>query len=52
MVVSGQSLALAALPWKKIHCPLNGMLLGPSTGLDGCRKSFPHRDLIPGLYSL
>jgi len=40
MGVSGQCHALAALPWGKTQCPLNGRLGGPRAGLDGCRKSY------------
>jgi hypothetical protein len=31
------------------HC--TGVRVGPVTGLDGCEKSNPFRDLIPGLSS-
>ena len=49
MGVGGQSHAPATLPPGKrpvIHC--TGGWVGPRAGLDGCWKSRPHRDLIPG----
>ena len=35
-------------PWERtgIHC--TGGCVGPSAGLDGCGKSLPHLDSIPG----
>ena len=47
--VSGQRHAPAALPPGKrpgTHCI--GGWVGPRSGLDGCGKSRPHRDSIPG----
>jgi hypothetical protein len=32
------------------HCI--GGLVGPKAGLDGCGKSSPHQDSIPGPFSL
>ena len=53
MGVSGQHHALVAVTQGKragTHCV--GGRLGPRAGLDGCRKSRPHRDSIPRLSSL
>ena len=53
MVVGGQSHAQAALSLGKrpgTHCI--GGWVGPRAGLDGCGKSRPHLDSIPGLSSL
>jgi hypothetical protein len=50
MGVGGQLHAPAALPPGKrpgTHCI--GGWVGPMAGLDGCQKSRPHRDSIPGL---
>ena len=41
----------AALPLGKIRYPLYRRLGGPQGRLDGCGKSCPHRDSIPGPYS-
>ena len=46
MGVGSQHHAPAALPPGKTHC--TGGWVGPRTGLDGCGKSRPHRDSIPG----
>ena len=49
MGVGGQLHASAALPPGKrhgTHCM--GGCVGPSADLDGCEKSRPHRDSIPG----
>jgi hypothetical protein len=49
MKVGGQFHAPAALPPGKrpgTHC-IEGWV-GPRAGLDGCRKSRPHPDSIPG----
>jgi len=49
---AGQCHALATLPPGKrpgTHCI--GGWVGPRTGLDGCRKSHPYWDSIPGLSS-
>jgi hypothetical protein len=49
MGVGGQRHAPAALLLGKrprTHCI--GGRVGPSAGLDGCGKSRPHRDSIPG----
>ena len=51
--VRGQRQAPAALPPGKrpgTHCI--GGWVGPRAGLDGCGKSRPHRDSIPGPSSL
>jgi len=48
MGVGGQRQAPAALPPGKTRYPLCRRLGGPRTGLDGCGKSRPHRDSIPG----
>jgi hypothetical protein len=48
MRVGGQRHALAALPPGKIGTHCIGGWVGPKAGLDWCRKSRPHRDLIPG----
>ena len=48
----GQCHAPAALPPEKrpgTHCI--GGWVGPRAGRDGCGKSRPHRDSIPGPYS-
>jgi hypothetical protein len=48
MGVGGQLHAPAALPLGKTpgtHCRAGWV--GPRAGLDGCKKSRPHRDLIP-----
>ena len=50
--VGGQRHAPAALPpgkWPGTHC-IEGYV-GPTAGLDGCGKSRPHRDSIPGTSS-
>jgi hypothetical protein len=44
MGVGGQRHAPAALP--ATNC--TGGWVGPRAGLDGCGKSRPHRDSIPG----
>jgi hypothetical protein len=52
MRVGGQFHAPAALPPGKrpgTHCI--GGWVGPRAGLDGCEKSRPHRDSIPGRYT-
>jgi hypothetical protein len=52
MEVGGQRHAPAALPTGKrpgTHC--TGGWVGPRAGLDGCWKSRPHRDSIPGRFS-
>jgi hypothetical protein len=49
MRVGGQLHAPAALPPGKragTHCI--GGWVGPRAGLDGCEKSRPHRESIPG----
>jgi hypothetical protein len=49
MGVGGELHAPAALPPGKrtfTHCI--GDWVGPRVGLDGCEKSRPHRDSIPG----
>jgi hypothetical protein len=49
MVVCGQLHSPAALPTGNrpgTHCI--GGWMGPRSGLDGCEKSRPHRDSIPG----
>jgi hypothetical protein len=48
MCVGGQRHAPAALPQGSpcTHCI--GGWVGPRAGLDGCGKSRPHRDSIPG----
>ena len=49
MGVGGEPLAPAALPPGKkpdAHCA--GVSVGPRAGLDGCGKSRPHRNSIPG----
>jgi len=48
MEMGGQRHAAAALlPGKRpgMHCV--GSWVGPTAGLDGCKKSRPHRDSIP-----
>jgi hypothetical protein len=52
MGVGGQNHAPAALPPGKTRYPCIGGWLGPNAGLDGCRKSRPHRYSIPGLLKL
>ena len=47
--VGGQCHSQAALPPGKrpgTHC--TGGWVGLRAGLDGCEKSYPHRDSIPG----
>jgi hypothetical protein len=45
----GQRYAPADLPPGERPCTLYiGGWAGPRTGLDGCGKSLPHRDSIPG----
>ena len=52
MGVGGQRHAPAALPpGKRTGTHFIGGWVGPSAGLDGCGKSRPCRDSIPGLYS-
>ena len=47
--VDGQLHDLAALsPGKRPGTHCTGGWVGPKDGLDGCAKSHPHRDLIPG----
>jgi len=48
MGVGGQRKAQAALPPGMTRYPLYRRLGGPRGGLDGCRKSRPHTDSIPG----
>jgi hypothetical protein len=49
MRVGGQLSARAALPpGKRTGTHFIGGWVGPSAGLDGCRKSRPHQDSIPG----
>jgi hypothetical protein len=48
MGVGGQRQASAALqPGKTRYYGIEGWV-GPRAGLDGCGKSRPHRDSIPG----
>ena len=50
--VGGQRPAPAALPQGNRHgTSFTGGWMSPNAGLDGCRKSLPHRDSIPGLSS-
>ena len=52
MGMGGQHHAPAALPPGKTPGNHNiGGSVGPRTGLDGCGKSRPHRDSIPGTSS-
>lgn len=47
MGVGGQHRTLATLPLgKRPHTNCTGGLVGPRAGLNGCRKSHPHWDLI------
>ena len=46
--MGGQRHAPAALPPGMTRYPLYRRLGGPRAGLDGCWKSRPHRDSIPG----
>ena len=48
MEVSGQRHAPAALPQERPGTHCIGSWVCPRAGLDGCGKSRPHRDLIPG----
>jgi hypothetical protein len=49
MGVGGQLHAPAALPQgKRPGTHYIGGWVGPRAGLDGCEKSRPHRDSIPG----
>jgi len=48
MGVGGQRHAMTALPPGNTRYPFIGGWVGPRVGLDGCGKSRPHRDLIPG----
>jgi hypothetical protein len=51
-MVGGQLHAPAALhPEKRPGTHCIGGWVGPRAGLDGCEKSRPNRDLIPGLSS-
>jgi hypothetical protein len=48
MGLGGQRHALASLPPGKTRYHCIGGWVGPRAGLDGCGKSRPHRDSIPG----
>jgi hypothetical protein len=49
MEVSGQIYTPAALPpGERPGTHYIGGWVGPRAGLDGCEKSRPHRDSIPG----
>jgi hypothetical protein len=48
MEVGGQRHAPAALPQERPGTHCTGGWLGPRAGLDGCGKSRPHRDSLPG----
>jgi hypothetical protein len=52
MEVGGQRHAPVTLPPGMTQYPLYGGWVGPKAGLDGCGKSRPHRDSIPGPSSL
>ena len=52
MGVGGQCHALAALPRERASTHCTGGWVSPRASLDGCGKSRPHQDLIPGLSSL
>jgi hypothetical protein len=46
--VGGQRHVLAALPRERPGTHCMGGWVGPRASLDGCGKSHPHRDSIPG----
>ena len=48
MGMGGQHHAPAALPRERPGTHRTGGWVGPRAGLDGCEKSRPHRDSIPG----
>ena len=48
MGVGGQRHSPAALPPGNTGTHCTGDCVGPRAGLDGCEKSRPHRDSIPG----
>jgi hypothetical protein len=52
MGVGGQCHASTALPRQRPSTHCIGGWLGPRAGLDGCGKSHPHRDSIPGPSSM
>ena len=51
MGLGGQRHAPAALPPEKTRYPFMGGWVGPKAGLDGCGKSRPRRDSIPGSHA-
>jgi hypothetical protein len=51
MGVGGQHHAAAGLPLERPGTHCIGGWVGPRADLDGCGKSLPHRDLIPGPFS-
>jgi hypothetical protein len=48
MRVGGLRHAQAALPPERLGTHCIGGWVGPRAGLDGCGKSWPNRDSIPG----
>jgi hypothetical protein len=46
--VGGQCQTPAALPWERPGTHCTGGWVSPKTELDGCGKSRPHQDSIPG----
>ena len=52
MEMGGQRHALAALPPGKKHGTHYGAWMHPRVSLNGCGKSRPHQDSIPGTSSL
>jgi len=48
MGVGGQRHAPVALPWERASARSNGSWFDPWAGVDGCGKSLPRRNSIPG----
>jgi hypothetical protein len=50
-VVGGQRHAPAALSWERSGTHRTGGWVGTTAGLEGCGKSRPHQNSIPGTFS-